>query len=48
MTNTMFNIMVLLIVFSGSLLVGVIGLGLFKLLPKSWQDKIENFHEGSD
>lgn len=39
---TMFD---LSLVFVGVLTLGLIGMGLFRLLPKSIRDKIEHFHE---
>lgn len=33
------------LVFIGVLTLGLIGMGLFRILPKSVRDKIENYHE---
>lgn len=38
------NLVICLMLFVGVLALGVVGLGLFQLLPKKIKDKIKNFH----
>lgn len=44
MMNLLIDIFWLLLTFIGALGIGLIGVGLFKLLPSSIQNKIEYFH----
>jgi hypothetical protein len=42
--NLIVNAIIVLLCFIAALGVGLIGLGLFRLLPKRIREKIENYH----
>lgn len=45
LTRMMVDLVLLGMTFTGALLIGIVGMSLFRLLPSSFREKIENFHD---